>query len=136
MLSVTSHIFHDASKYFNLKLEIFHELYCDSLLAMGFPKAGKSLLEVDFSTSDKYSEDLFQDMLVDLTFCAPLIMIDSYANKEKETNLIIYCLDTNPETKGMYMIESIINYNQYGKTACKIYELFPSNILEVDSHWL
>ena len=68
MLSVTSHIFHDASKYFNLKLEIFHELYCDSLLAMGFPKAGKSLLEVDFSTSDKYSEDLFQDMLVDLTY--------------------------------------------------------------------
>ena len=89
MLSVTSHIFHDASKYFNLKLEIFHELYCDSLLAMGFPGVGQSLLEVDFSTSDKYSKDLFQDMLVDLTFCAPLIMVDSYANKKKEINLII-----------------------------------------------
>jgi hypothetical protein len=136
MLSVTSHIFHDASKYFKIKLEIFHELYCDSLLAIGFPKSGTSLLEVDFSMSDKYSEDLFQDILVDLTFCAPLITIDSYADKNKETGLVIYYLDSDPKTKGMYMIESVINYNKNNKTACKIHELFPSNILEVNSHWL
>ena len=136
MDTIERHLFHDSQKYFKEKLDLFHEFYVDSLIAMGFPKSGSSLLEVDFSVSDKYTEDEFQDTLLDLTFEIPLITIDSYANKKKHSNCIIYYLNSKSKTEGFYMIESIINYNSYGKTACKIYDLFPSDIFEVNSHWL
>lgn len=136
MQEIERHIFNDSEKYFKIKLDLFHELYSDSLIAMGFPKSGSSLLEVDFSTSTKYSEDEFQSILLDLTFEAPLIMIDSFANKEKQSNCIIYYLNSLPEIEGLYIVESTINYNGHGKTACKIYDLFASNFFDINSHWL
>lgn len=136
MQEIERHIFNNSEKYFKVKLDLFHELYADSLIAMGFPKSESSLLEVDFSTSNKYTEDEFQSILLDLTFEIPLITIDSFANKEKRSNCIIYYLNSYPEVEGLYMIESIINYNSYGKTACKIYDLFASNLFDINSHWL
>lgn len=136
MQEIERHIFNDSEKYFKVKLDLFRELYVDSLIAMGFPQSGNSLLEVDFSTSNKYTEDEFQSILLDLTFEVPLITIDSFANKEKRSNCVIYYLNSRRTIKGLYMIESIINYNSYGKTACKIYDLFASNLIEINSHWL
>lgn len=136
MQEIERHIFNDAERYFKVKLDLFHELYVDSLIGMGFPESGNSLLEVDFSTSNKYTEDEFQSILLDLTFQIPLITIDSFANKKKKSNCIIYYLNSDPKIEGLYMIESIINYNSYGKTACKIYDLFTSNLIEINSHWL
>ena len=136
MQEIERHIFNDCERWFKVKLDLFHELYADSLIAMGFPHSGSSLLEVDFSTSNKYTEDEFQCILLDLTFEIPLITIDSFANKKKKSNCIIYYLNSDPKIEGLYMIESIINYNSYGKTACKIYDLFTSNLIDINSHWL
>lgn len=136
MQEIERHIFNDSERYFKVKLDLFHELYVDSLIGMGFPHSGNSLFEVDFSTSNKYTEDEFQSILLDLTFEIPLITIDSFANKKKKSNCIIYYLNSDPKIEGLYMIESIINYNSYGKTACKIYDLFTSNLIEINSHWL
>jgi hypothetical protein len=136
MDTIERHLFHDSQKHFKIKLDLFHELYVDSLMALGFPQSESSLLEVDFSTSNKYTEDEFQSILLDLTFEIPLITIDSFANKEKQSNCIIYYLNSQPKIEGLYMIESIINYNGYGKTACKIYDLFASNLFDINSHWL
>jgi hypothetical protein len=136
MQEIERHIFNDSEKYFKTKLDLFHELYADSLIAMGFPKSNSSLLEVDFSTSNKYTEDEFQSILLDLTFEIPLITIDSFTNKKKKLNCIIYYLNSQPNIEGLYMVESIINYNSYGKTACKIYDLFTSSLFEVNYHWL
>lgn len=136
MQQIEHHIFNDCEKYFKLKLDLFHELYADSLISMGFLKPVSSLLEVDFSFSNKYTEDEFQSILLDLTFEIPLIMIDSFLNKKKNLNCTIYYLNSDPKIEGLYMIESIINYNGYNKTACKIYDLFVSNIFDINSHWL
>jgi hypothetical protein len=136
MQEIERHIFNDSQKYFKIKLDLFHELYADSLIAMGFPESKTSLLGVDFSTSNKYTEDEFQSILLDLTFEIPSITIDSFANKEKQSSCAIYYLNSQREIEGLYMIESIINYNSYGKTACKIYDLFTSNLIEINSHWL
>jgi len=133
---VERHIFINTPLLFNEKLSIFKELFANSLVGMGFIDSENSLLEIEFTKSRKYSQDLFQELIIHLTFDFPIITIDSITNNEKVANCMIFSLKKNTLIGGLYMVENMINYNGEGKTSCKIYDLFPSDFLEINYHWL
>lgn len=136
MKGVEKHIFINTPLLFNEKLSIFKDLFIDSLIGMGFIDSENSLLEIEFTKSSKYNQDLFQELIIDLTFDFPLIAIDSIKNNQKVANCMIFHLKKNSLIEGFYMVENIINYNGEGKTSCKIYDLFPCEFSEINCHWL
>ena len=136
MQGVEKHIFIGAPLQFNEKLSLFRDIFVDSLVGMGFIDSENSLLEIEFTKSNKYNQDLFQELIIDLTFESPLIVIDFIENNKKLANCMIFYSTVNPLIEGAYMVENLINYNGQGKTSCKIYDLFPCKPSEINHHWL
>ena len=136
MQEIERHIFIDTHSYFLEKKLLFEELYVDSIIAIASTDSTKSLLELDYSISESLSEEEFAEILISLTFNKPSILIQSLSNKKHKSDYSIYKLSEEYFFDQMISIETISNYNDMGKTACKIYQIFPADLISVNNHWL
>lgn len=130
------HIFVNAHNYFLEKKSLFQELYVDSTLAIAFTELSTPLLELDFSINSGISEDFFAETLISITFNSPLIMIKSIANKVNKSDYSIFEINGDGYFDDIISLETISNYNNQGKTACKIHQVFPSDLASINNHWL
>lgn len=130
------HIFVNAHNYFLEKKSLFQELYVDSTLAIAFTEFSTPLLELDFSINSGISEDFFAETLISITFNSPLIMIQSIANKVNKSDYSIFETNGDGYFENIISLETTSNYNNQGKTACKIHQVFPSDLASINNHWL
>lgn len=136
MQEIERHIFVNAHNYFLEKKFLFQELYVDCTLAVALTDSSTPLLELDFSINKSISEDFFAEVLISIAFNPPLIMIQSISNKLNKSDYSIFEIKGDGYFDDIISIETISNYNNQGKTACKIHQIFPSDLTSINNHWL